>query len=143
MLPQTLFFFIPTPTPRTRLAHQKEALLCPKRDGLSNRAGPCQNRAPGATPPKPKSVDFGRYLAGKPGGWAGILEMAVGQPFQRQFPALRVEKGGNSRARDDGADRRHRHAGLPRRLDESLETIFRDRAEDFVIVAAGDQLLDG
>jgi hypothetical protein len=32
--------------------------------------------------------------AGKPGLFAGILEMAVGEALKRQFPALRVQKSG-------------------------------------------------
>jgi hypothetical protein len=34
----------------------------PAQKGGLKSAGPCQNRFPGATPPKANKVDFGRYL---------------------------------------------------------------------------------
>ena len=59
-----------------------------------------------------------------------------------RFPALRVEKVGASAARDDRADRGHRDAGLPRGLPKASNAIFRERAQDLVVVAAGDQCFD-
>jgi hypothetical protein len=50
----------PTPSPRKRRAHKKEA--CPAQKGGLKSAGPCQNRSPGATPRTAKTVDFLLFL---------------------------------------------------------------------------------
>src|SRR3954467_12542755 len=47
---------VPTPSPRARQAHKKEAF--PAQKGGLKSAGPCQNRLPGATPRGAKNADF-------------------------------------------------------------------------------------
>jgi len=57
-----LVFLHPHATPRTRLTHKKEALPCPKRDGLHIGRGACQKPRPRCNAAKPNSVDFGRVF---------------------------------------------------------------------------------
>ena len=68
--------------------------------------------------------------------------MAVGEPLQRQFPALRVQEaerrctGNNATNCGDG------NVGGPRGLRKYIDAVARDRAENFVVVAPGDESLD-
>ena len=73
---------------------------------------------------------------------SGIPEVAVGEPRQRDRPALSVQKPGNGGPGNDGADRGHGHRGEPGFLRERLKAILRDRAHDLVIIAACDDGLD-
>jgi hypothetical protein len=67
-LPQIWIY--PTPAPRERRAHKKEA--CPAQKGGLKSAGPCQNRIPGATPRTAQTVDFLLFLEaiGRASGFA-------------------------------------------------------------------------
>ena len=49
---------------------------------------------------------------------------------------------GDGRPGDDGADRGHGHPGKPGSLRERLKAILRDRAQNLVVVAAGNDGLD-
>ena len=129
----------PRPSPRERRAHKKKA--CPAQKGGLKSAGPCQNHLPGATPRNGlKRVDFGRYLR------SGAFEARFGKnprngcrrgaaavfpcPARPEIlgppcPAMTVPiEVTATPARPSG----------PR---ERLEPILRDRAQDLVIVAAG------
>ena len=68
--------------------------------------------------------------------------MAVGVPFQRQFPPLCIQETGRRGTGDDGTNRGDGNTRLPRGLRESVHAIAGDRAQDFVVVAAGDEGLD-
>src|SRR3984957_601630 len=71
-----------------------------------------------------------------------ILEVAVGEPRQRDRPAMRVQKPGSGGPGDDGAVGSHGHCPKPGILRERLKARLRDRAQDLVILAAGDNRLD-
>ena len=51
--------------------------------------------------------------------------MAVGQPFQRNFPALPIDELRNRASRDHRSDGTHGDAGIPRGVRERLDAILR------------------
>src|SRR6202051_1010461 len=124
------FSWFPTPrqSPRERRAHKKNAY--PAQRAASNRAGPCQNRIPGATLRRTQTVDFSRVFVPKrafsQGSWR-ILEMAIGQVRQRNLPALPVQNPWRRCIRDDSPDRGYRHAGETCVLCENLKAGLGDR----------------
>jgi hypothetical protein len=81
-LPQ-IFLNDPTPSPRKRQAHKKEAL--PAQKGGLKSAGPCQNRLPGATPRAAKNVDFRKE--------SGVKTRQIAPPAEAgRFPGCKTQK---------------------------------------------------
>src|SRR5829696_4657533 len=74
--------------------------------------------------------------------FAIILEMTVRQALQWDVPALRVQKLRRRRARNDGANLTHLDPGNAGGIDEGAKLILGDCAQDFVVVAAGDERID-
>src|ERR1700722_8032858 len=68
-----LFLFPPHACHRGSGGRIKKRPTLPKR-AASNRAGPCQNRIPGATLRKAQTVDFSRVFVPKRALFARILE---------------------------------------------------------------------
>src|SRR4051812_6637120 len=68
-------------------------------------------------------------------------KMAVREPFQRDFRALPVEKPRKRTPRDHRTDGTHPDSGTARRLGKRLDPALRHRAQDLVVIAAGNQRL--
>src|ERR1700751_977555 len=73
---------------------------------------------------------------------ARFLKMAVREALKTNFAALRVEEFRTRYPRDHRADGGHGDPGGVGGLRERGETILRARAQDLVIVAAGNDGLD-
>ncbi len=69
-------------------------------------------------------------------------KMAVGATLQYDSAALPIEEFRRFSTRNHHADRIQRHAGALGVLYERFDAIFGDRAQDLIIVAAGDQCFD-
>src|ERR1700755_746288 len=124
---------------RKRRAHYKEAT--PLKKAPPNRRDHAKI-APRAQRHGRLNCRISKGFAGKLAVFVEILEMAVRQPLQHQFPALAVDKSGSGTARDNGADRGHGYARGTRRTGEHLKAIRWDGAKNFVIVTAGNDSLE-